>query len=79
MKAAPQPNPDDPVAILTTEKMARLIEKRVLAPNGELAGPVLLGGEDDVPTYIVGLRAWTEAAHRSRVADRAGERERAPE
>jgi hypothetical protein len=59
-RGAPRPEPDDVVAVLMSETMARLFEQRCLGrantrEDTELAGPLLFR-EDDVPTYIIGLR-----------------------
>lgn len=53
-----KPAPNDVVAVMMTEDMARRFEKRCLGPNTrgwtELAGPLIFR-EDDVPTYIIGI------------------------
>jgi hypothetical protein len=59
-KGAPQPEPGDVVAVLMTEEMARRFEQRCLGRGNtvgdtHLAGPMLFR-EDDVPTYIIGVR-----------------------
>jgi hypothetical protein len=59
-QGAPQPAPDDMVQVLMTEKMARNFEKRCLGTahtQGDtcLSGPLLFS-EDDVPTYIIGVK-----------------------
>ncbi len=57
-KGAPKPEPDDMVAVLMRESMARTFESRCLGRNTrgetELSGPLLFS-EDDVPTYIIGI------------------------
>lgn len=73
-KGAPRPDPDEMVAVLMSEQMARTLEARWLRPNMELAGPLLFK-EDDVPTYILGV---TDLALGRTVRETA-ERERAPE
>lgn len=56
---APKPKSDDMVQIMMTEEMARAFEERCLgkhtAGDTELAGPLLFS-EDDMPTYIIGLK-----------------------
>lgn len=65
-KGAPKPESDDMVAVLMTERMARIFEQRCLGHHtaGEslLMGPLLFS-EDDVPTYIIGITD-AEAARR---------------
>lgn len=55
-KGAPKPGPDDVVAVLMTETMARTFEERCLGVHTrgftKLAGPLFFA-EDDVPTYII--------------------------
>jgi hypothetical protein len=57
-KGAPEPGPDDTVAVLMTESMARTFEQRCLGTHTvgftRLAGPLFFC-EDDVPTYIIGV------------------------
>lgn len=57
-KGAPKPEPDDMVAVLMTERMARRFEKACLgrhtAGESQLTGPLLFS-DDDVPTYIIGI------------------------
>lgn len=55
-----QPKLDDTVQIIMTERMARHFEERCLGQSNTvgntcLAGPILFS-EDDLPTYIIGLR-----------------------
>lgn len=54
-RRAPKPEPEDTVAVLMTEKVARRFEARCLGAYSELAGPMLFS-EDDTPTYIIGLK-----------------------
>lgn len=58
-KPVARPAADEVVAVLMSEEMARRFEERCLGENTvgqtHLAGPVLFR-EDDVPTYIIGVK-----------------------
>lgn len=58
-KRAGKPAPKDDVQVIMTEDMARLFEDRCLGPNAELTEPLLFS-DDDLPTYIIGLKPHQE-------------------
>jgi len=60
MRVADQPQPDETVAILVSEKLARVIEVEVLRPRGlSLSPPIVFDEEaiDPIPEYIVKVPA----------------------
>lgn len=56
-RAVDPPEPDDVVAVLMSEKMARRFEQRCLGRGNTAGGtrlsPPVKFREDDVPTYVV--------------------------
>lgn len=63
-KPAPRPKPDDIVAVLMSETMARHFEARCLG-QGNTVGPTflsepLLFEKDDIPTYVIGVGEISE-------------------